>query len=45
MFPLRDGSVPAVERVSKSASLRELRLEIFISDNSNKLVWMKNDSR
>ena len=46
-YPLRDRSVPAVERVSKSASSRELRLEIFISDsvirNDNKLVWMQND--
>ena len=46
-YPLRDGSVPTVERVSKSTSLRELRSEIFISDNAvrngNKLVWMKNN--
>jgi len=48
-YPLRDGSVPVVERVSKSASSSELRLEIFISNsavrNGNNLVWMKNDYR
>jgi len=42
MYPFRDGSVPVVERVSKSASSREIRSEIFISDsvvrNDNKFV-------
>ena len=46
-YPLRDGSLPVVERVSKFVSSSELRSEIFISDsavrNGNNLVWMKND--